>query len=139
MIYIKDYENELRNLGIEYFIHDLQYVPDLMSWAKENNQDLGEPHHPMKLIDKSGNGLTMVMQSEISDEMLNDVIKNLSIRWSLQNNTTDIDKKLNSTKKRLVFCFLKECARTMKDVGGDNLVEDKWVFNEMENLDFFNE
>lgn len=139
MILIKDYENLLKNLGIEYFIRDTQCVPDIMLWAKENDQDLSEPHYPMKLIASSGDGLTMVMQSEIDDEMLDDIIKNLSIRWSLRDNVTDIEKKLNSTKKRIVFCYLKERARTMKDVGGDDLVEDQWVFDEMDSLDFFKE
>ncbi len=139
MIDIKLYEDILINLGGQYFIKDIQFVPDLMSWSKENNHDLREPYSPMKLVATQQDTLTMVMQKKIDDDMLNDVIKNLSIRWSLRDNVTDIDKTLNSIKKRLVFCFLKERAITMKDIGGDEQVEDQWVLDEMATLNFFKE
>lgn len=139
MIDIKLYEDILINLGGQYFIEDIQFVPDLMSWSKENNHDLREPYSPMKLVATQQDTLTMVMQKKIDDDMLNDVIKNLSIRWSLRDNVTDIDKTLNSIKKRLVFCFLKERAITMKDIGGDEQVEDQWVLDEMATLNFFKE
>lgn len=139
MIDIKLYEDILINLGGQYLIKDIQFVPDLMSWSKENNHDLREPYSPMKLVATQQDTLTMVMQKKIDDDMLNDVIKNLSIRWSLRDNVTDIDKTLNSIKKRLVFCFLKERAITMKDIGGDEQVEDQWVLDEMATLNFFKE
>ena len=139
MIDIKLYEDILINLGGQYFIKDIQFVPDLISWSKENNHDLREPYSPMKLVATQQDTLTMVMQKKIDDDMLNDVIKNLSIRWSLRDNVTDIDKTLNSIKKRLVFCFLKERAITMKDIGGDEQVEDQWVLDEMATLNFFKE
>lgn len=136
MICLKDYERDLRCVGSDYFISDLRYVPDIMEWSQKNGQDLGEPYHPMKLIVEAGNVLTMVLQAEVDEGVLDDVIKNLSIRWSVQDNRTNIDEKLNSTKKRLIFCFLKERARTMKEIGGNELIEDKWVFDEMENLGY---
>jgi hypothetical protein len=139
MIDIKLYEDILINLSGQYLIKDIQFVPNLMSWSKENNHDLSEPYSPMKLVATQQDTLTMVMQKKIDDDMLNDVIKNLSIRWSLRDNVTDIDKTLNSIKKRLVFCFLKERAITMKDIGGDEQVEDQWVLDEMATLNFFKE
>jgi hypothetical protein len=71
--------------------------------------------------------------------MLNGVIRNLGIRWSLRDNVTNIESKLNSVKKRLVYCYLKERARSMKDVGGNDQVEDQWVIDEMEILGYFEE
>jgi hypothetical protein len=139
MIYVREYEEVLRNLGGQYFVKDLRTVPDLMSWARENNQELSEPYNPMKLVAHTDNSLSMVVQKEIKDEMLNSVITNLGIRWSLRDTITNMDSKLNTTKKKLVFCFLKERARTMKDVGGDEQIEDQWVIEEMESLGFFNE
>ena len=139
MIYVREYEEVLRNLGGQYFVKDLRAVPDLMSWARENNQELSEPYNPMKLVAHTDNTLSMVVQKEIRDEMLNSVITNLGIRWSLRDTITNMDSKLNTTKKKLVFCFLKERARTMKDVGGDEQIEDQWVIEEMESLGFFNE
>ena len=139
MVYINEYKDELINLGGQYFVKDLQFVPDIISWAKEKNQDREEPHNPMKLVAGPENSLTMVVQKDVSDEMLNNIIRNLSVRWSLRDNVTDIDNKLNSIKKRLAFCYLKERARTMKDVGGNEQVEDQWAIDEMEALDFFKE
>ncbi|HCL81730.1 MAG TPA: hypothetical protein DHW81_05745, partial [Nitrospiraceae bacterium] len=135
----EDYDDILRRLGIEYFIHDVGYVSSLMSWSKENKVDLSEPYQPMKLMTTQDNVLKMVIQSEVSEEMLDGVITNLAIRWSLRNNIADPSAKLNSVKKRLVFCFLKECAGTVKNIGGDELLEDEWAVNSMEKLGLFNE
>lgn len=139
MISMKDYEGDLTNLGNEYFINQLHLVPDIVTWARENNQNLGEPHMPMKLIARPDNSLVMIVQSKISEEMLSDVIKNLSMRWSVKDNVTDMEKRLNSTKKRLAYCFLKEYARSTEKVEGDELSEDEWVIEEMEYLGFFEE
>lgn len=139
MIDVKDFEEALKKLGTDYFIGELQYVPDIQSWADENGRELAEPYNPMKLITGPGDSLAMVIQEKIDDEMLADVIKNLSVRWSVKDNVTDIDKKFDSTRKRLVYCFLKEYARALEKTDGDELNEDEWVIEEMEYLDFFNE
>jgi hypothetical protein len=139
MIDIRDYQEELQRLGGQYFVKNLSPVPDLTSWARENDQDLTEPYNPMKLVANTDDSLSMFVQEQIKDEKLDDVIKNLSVRWALHDTVTDIDHKLNSIKKRLVFCYLKERARTMKDVGGDEQIEDQWVIEEMESLGFFKE
>ena len=138
MILAEDYESLLRNLGNEYFIQHVRFVPDLAPWAKNHNVELNEPHQLMKLV-PSDDALTMVIQSEIPDEMLDDFITNLSVRWSLIDNVTDPSKKLNSSKKRLAFCFLKEYARSLKDVSGDELLEDGWTIKAMDKLGFFRE
>ncbi len=139
MIDLKKYEDDLRNLGGQYFVRDIQYVPDLMSWAKETDRDLEEPYSAMKLIVNPDNTLSMMLQTEITDDMLNGVVRNLGIRWSLRDNVTDIESKLDSVKKRLVYCYLKERARSMKDVGGTDQVEDQWAINEMNILGYFEE
>lgn len=139
MIYTEDYGDILRRLGIEYFVHDLGYVSNLMSWAKENKTDPSKPYQPMKLVTTPDNTLRMVIQSAVGEEMLDGVITNLSVSWSLRDNTADPSAKLNSIKKRLIFCFLKECAGTVKDIGGDELLEDEWAIRYMEKLGFFNE
>jgi hypothetical protein len=138
MILAEDYESLLRNLGFEYFIQNIRFVPDLISWAKKNNADLNEPHQLMKLV-PSGNELTMVIQSEIPEETLDSIITSLGVRWSLKDNAADISKQLNSIKKRMVFSFLKEYARSRKDFDEDELLEDDWAMNAMENLGFFRE
>jgi hypothetical protein len=140
VIFLKDdCESVLKNLGKGYFIIDINFVPDIVSWAKENSQELGEPHSPMKLITTSGDTLAMVVQEVIKDEILDDVVKNLGIRWSVKENITDINKKLNSKKKRIVYCFLKEYARSLKKIDDDELSQDQWVLDEMAGLEFFKE
>ncbi len=137
MILVSDFEKDLQKLGNDYFIHEIIKVPDIAAWAKENDKTLIEPHLPMRLISKNGDKLSMVVQSEIDEELLSDVIKNLGIRWSVKDNVTDIEKKLDSTRKRLTFCFLKEYARSTQKVEGDELSEDEWVLEEMEYLGYF--
>ena len=138
MILAEDYESLLRNLGIEYFIRNIRFVPDLASWARENNAGLNEPGQIMKLV-PTDDELTMVIQSEIPEESLDNIITSLGVRWSLKDNAADISKQLNSTKKRLIFSFLKEYARSRKDFDGDELHEDDWAMKAMDNLGFFRE
>jgi hypothetical protein len=136
VVLLKDYESVLMRLSNDYFIGDLLYVDSVKEWTQENNHDLGEPPFPLKLIVKSEDELVMVVQSEISDKMLSDIIENLSSRWSVRGNATNLDKKLNSSKKRLVYCFLKEYASSLQKFDGDGLSEDEWVFEEMEYLGY---
>jgi hypothetical protein len=138
VVLAEDYESVLRNLGTEYFIQNLQFVPDLLSWGKNQNVGLSEPRQLMKLV-PAGTELTMVIQSEIPEDMLDSIITNLSVRWSLKDNVDYISKTLNSIKKRMVFAFLKEYARTARNVGGDELIEDEWAIQAMEKLGFFRE
>jgi hypothetical protein len=138
MIQLKDYEGVLQDLGKEYFILNMKFVPDIKAWAKENSTELSEPHQIMKLVAVTENKLTMVMQSDVQSGMIDDVIKNLGVRWSVKDNTVNMEMKLNSLKKRLVYCFLKEYARSIKRIG-EELVQDDWVLTEMETLGFFNE
>lgn len=136
MIFIeKDYDHILKALGEEYFISKIRYVPDIKEWAKERGAELSEPGQFMKLISEH-NSLVMMIQSDIKDEILNGIINGLSVRWSLKDNVNNPADKLNSTKKRLVYCFLKEYIRTRLD---EELAQDEWVIKEMEKLGYFTE
>lgn len=136
MIFIeKDYNHILRALGEEYFISTIKYVPDMKEWAKGKGIELSEPWQFMKLISEDGL-LVMMIQSDIKDEILNAIINGLSVRWSLKDNVNSPADRLNSTKKRLVYCFLKEYIRTRLD---EELAQDEWVIKEMEKLGYFTE
>jgi hypothetical protein len=137
MIFVDDFDDRLRSLGREFFIFNIQYVPDMTSWANRKNISLNEPGQPMKLITGEDNRLVMVVQSEISDKMLDGIINGLSVRWTVRDVAADIAQRLNSIEKRLAYYFLKEYARTKKDLDGDDLLEDEWALNEMEKLGFF--
>jgi hypothetical protein len=136
MIYVQDYDEVLRKTGGEFFVSPIRYVRDLRLWSKEKGVDLSEPSQPMKLITE-GKNLILIAQSEIQESMLDDLIRALSVRWSLKDNTSDPASSLNSVKKRLAYCLLKECSKTVKGVAGDDLPEDEWAIKEMEKLGFF--
>lgn len=139
MISVKEFAKDLKKLGNDYFVNEIHQVPDIASWAEEHDTLLGEPHLPMKLVTNNGDSLSMVIQSEIDEQSLSDVIKNFSVRWLVRDSSVDMDAKLNSTKKRLVYCFLKEYARSLDKIEGGELSEDEWVLEEMEYLGYFNE
>ncbi len=139
MIDTRDYDEIFKNLGVGYFIQDIQYVPELRDWAEETGNNLNEPYQLMKLVVRNENKLSMFIQSEIFEDTLNDAIKALNMRWALKDVASDPSKTLNSIKKMLVYCFLKEYSRTLENVGGDELVEDEWSIKEMDKLGFFNE
>jgi hypothetical protein len=138
MIFAADYADVLNEIGDKFIVRDLRYVPDLRGWAESNSVDLHEPHQLMKLI-SADDTVTMFIQSEITDQKLDDNIRNLSVRWSMVDNMTDISGKLNTVKKRLVFSFLKEYARSLKDLRNDELLEDEWAMKAMKELGILNE
>jgi len=136
MIYVQDYDEVLRKTAGEFFVSPIRYVTDLQLWSRQKGVDLSEPSQPMKLITE-GKNLILIAQSEIPESMLEDIIRPLSLRWSLKDNVSDPASSLNSVKKRLAYCLLKECAKTVKGVAGDDHLEDEWTIKEMEKLGFF--
>jgi hypothetical protein len=136
MIYARDYDEVLRKTGREFFVSALHYVRDLQSWSRQKGVGLSEPSQPLKLFTE-GKNLMLIVQSEIRESMLDDVVTALSVRWSLKDNVSDPAASLNSVKKRLAYCLLKEYARTVKGVAGDELMEDEWAMKEMEKGGFF--
>ncbi len=138
MISTKDYDEVMVTLAKEYFIEKLHYVADIQTWVQENNKTLSEPHNPMKLVVTPDDKLAMIVQENVNENMLSDVIKNLVIRWSVQDNATDINKKFSDIKQQLAYSFLKEYARTLNKTEGEELNEDLWVIEEMEYLGFIN-
>ena len=138
MIHAQDYDEMLRRTGQEYFVSALHYVRDLRLWANQKKVGLNEPSQPMRLSTR-GKGLMLYVQSEIPEAMLDNVVKGLSVRWSLKDNAADPAATLNSVKKRLAYCLLKECGRTVRELEGDELLADEWAIKEMERLGFFRE
>lgn len=138
MIRIRDYDDMLRKVTKEFLVFTIHYVQDLGSWAKEKGVDLSEPAQPMKLT-AAQDKLMLFVQEDIGEKTLDNVITALGVRWSLKDNVSDPAKLLNSVKKRLVYCFFKEYARTVDGAAGDDLLEDEWALREMEKLGFFNE
>jgi hypothetical protein len=137
MIFVEDFDDCLRSIAREFLVFDINYVPDMLSWAKQNNQTLNEPAQPMKLISSKDGRLVLIVQAQIRDDALHGIINGLSVRWAIRDVATDIAKRLNSIEKHLSYYFLKEYARTKKELGGDELLEDEWAIKQMEKLGHF--
>jgi len=138
MILTARYGGFLTNLGREYFVSRIEMVPDLKAWATQKGSELNEPAQPMKLI-RENEGLAMGVQAEVGEEALDNVITAVGVRWALRDTVTNIFERLNTVKKKLGFYFLKEYARTMKNVGGSEILEDDWAMQELEKLGCFRE
>ncbi len=135
----KDHTELLKKLTASYDVPNILFVDDVASWAEQKRVQLGEPHQLMKIVNEPANGRVLVVQSEADEGLVNDVIKAIQIRWTLRDNVADTDRMFNSVKKQLAYCFLKECARSLDGVGGDELVEDEWVLAEMKKQGLFRE
>ncbi|MFZ5998399.1 MAG: hypothetical protein ACOYW7_13085 [Nitrospirota bacterium] len=134
MIVAQDYDDMLMNLGREYFITDIRYVADLNAWAKQNNVGLDEPAQPMKLITTRGDQLAMVIQSEIDESVLDSMITGLDVRWQVVDNRANLLFQFDTVEKKLAYAFLKEYARTKRNLVEDERLEDEWVIHQMERL-----
>ncbi len=138
MIRVRDYHEMLQKTAREFLVFTIHYVDDLRSWAKQKGIDLHEPAQPMKLM-PSGNKLMLIVQEDVDADMLEKAVTAMGVRWSLKDNVSDPSGRLNSPKKKIAYAFLKEYARTLNGVGGDELLEDDWALTEMEKLGLFRE
>lgn len=138
MVVVKDFDAVLKHLAKEYLIAQVTYVGDLKKWSAQATISLSEPDQFMKLITE-GRDLSMVVQSPLPDSALENLVRALGVRWSRINNVASPEQQLNTEKKRLAYCFLKEYARSVPDVAGDELKEDEWALRSMEKLGFFRE
>ncbi|HEX8947995.1 MAG TPA: hypothetical protein VF790_03470 [Dissulfurispiraceae bacterium] len=137
MIHVQDYAGVLENLGQEYSVAAVRYVPNLKTWANEHGVTLHEPGQPMKLVVDREGLLVMVAQFDVSEEVLGGIIKGLDVRWQVVDNRANLALRFDSIEEMLVYCFLKECASADRDLSGNDLLEDEWVIREMERLGYF--
>ncbi len=126
----------LQRIAAEYLISRIEYVDDLAAWAAARTVGIAEPGQPVVICVEPG-GLVAGVRKALDEDMLEGVVRAMAVRWSLTDNAVDMEARLNSTKKRLAFCFLKEYARTIRSLGGDELREDEWTIHAMDRLGFF--
>ncbi|MCC6347452.1 MAG: hypothetical protein IT388_09735 [Nitrospirales bacterium] len=137
MIRMEEYDTLLRNIGREYFVSAIRYVPDLAVWARQNRADLHEPRQPMKLVADDREGLVMVVRSEVAEDILDALITGLDVRWQVVDNAEDLSLRFATTERRLAYCFLKEYSRTRESLAEDERLEDEWALQQMEKLGLF--
>ncbi|MBZ0156895.1 MAG: hypothetical protein K8I29_11895 [Alphaproteobacteria bacterium] len=137
MVHAEEYDALLKDIGREYFVPTIRYVPDLAAWARQNRVDLHEPRQPMKLVVDEEEGLVMVVQAEVAEDILDAIITGLDVRWQVVDNAEDLSLRFDTMERRLAYCFLKEYARTRESLAEDERLEDEWALRQMERLGLF--
>ncbi|MFO0753747.1 MAG: hypothetical protein U0411_10550 [Thermodesulfovibrionales bacterium] len=134
MVQMGEYDALLRDIGREYFVSTIRYVPDLAVWARQNRTGLHEPRQPMKLVADEKEGLVMAVQSEVEEDLIAALITGLEVRWQVVDNAEDLSLRFATMESRLAYCFLKEYARTRASLAEDERLEDEWALRQMEKL-----
>lgn len=115
----------------------IEYSDDLGLWSEKNGLKALPEHAPMRLV-CSGSTWRLGILEVIPDESVEERIKALSIRWTLQSVTENMADLLDSEKKRLAYLLLKEYTATKPGLD-DELVADNWIFEELRRHGFFKE
>jgi hypothetical protein len=137
-MYSRDYYGLLKYLMERYGLkeEDMIFVENISDWCRACNIPEPDEERPFKFLSKQGYGSKMLIKENISDKLVNDRMKALSIRSQLKNVAFDRASLLHSDKERIVFLFLSELADTFPDIQDERLADD-WVFEEIEKLGFF--
>ena len=139
-MFARDYEEVMSGLLQRYCGpgSKMEYTLDLGTWCKDCNIPAPGAHAPMRLLSTTDGPSRLCILEVIPDGSVDERIKALSIRWTLQNTATNLADMLDSEKKKLAYLFLKEFTFTKPGLD-DELVADNWVFEEMRKHGFFKE
>jgi hypothetical protein len=137
----RDYEAALKDLLEEYclFLVESVFVKSVHDWCRENSEEEPDKEKPLRLVAHTDNrGCKLVINELIPDKVVEGRINALSVRSALTNVASNKADLLDSDKKKLAFLFLAEYASALPDLE-DEILQDQWVFQEMERLGFFKE
>ena len=93
-----------------------------------------DKERPLKLVPGNGAGPHMLIASMIPDEIIEERLNALRMRSQLKSVAFDRTDLLNSATRKLSYLFLKEYASSIKELAGDELASDEWVFEQMDLL-----
>ncbi len=113
------------------------FVEDIVGWCKENGVPETDGEMPFKLISRNGQGCLMLVKEEVSERVIDERIRAMTIRDQLDNAAVDRGERLNSIQKKLAYLFLREYAVSLPDVGTDDILADNWTFDQMKDLGYF--
>lgn len=115
---------------------DIVFVENIAEWCKE--QGIPEPDRdkPLKLLMKNGRGCKMLVRENLPDKVIDDRIRAVSIRNQVADVASGKADMLDTPHRKLAFLFLNEYAYSLPEVV-DDLLADKWAFEEMERLGYF--
>jgi len=139
-MFVKDHEWYFRHLMEHIHLKptDIVIVENVAQWCREHGVSETDRRKPLKLIGRNGAGTRMVIAEMIPDEVLEERITALRMRGQIERVGYERADLLNSDMKKVAYLFLKEYAATIPDLAGDELAEDRWVFERMDQLGMFN-
>ncbi|MCK4911840.1 MAG: hypothetical protein KAR83_09360 [Thermodesulfovibrionales bacterium] len=139
-MYAKDHGEALAGLLHNYCGDsiEIQFTDDLAVWCKANGIKARDDHDIMRIVDRGGGAVRLGILEVIPEGLVDERIKALSVRWSLQNVANNLADRLDTDKKKLAYLLLKEYSTTVSELD-DELVADNWVFAELRKYGFFKE
>lgn len=140
-INFRDYKEVLTKLLDYYclFLVEIEFVDSVHEWCKREGVEEPDKSKPLKLFANDQKGCKLILNEMVSEKVINDRIKALSIRSALLNVAHNRSDALDSDKKKLAYLFLSEYALTLPDLADNELLADTWVFEQMTKQGFFNE
>lgn len=115
---------------------DIVFVDNISAWCKEHGVPEPDKDKPIKLIMKNGQGCKMLVREDLPDSVIDERIRAVRIRNQVTNVASSMTDKLDTPQRRLAFLFLNEYAYSLPEVA-DDLLADKWAFEQMERLGYF--
>ena len=139
-MFVRDYEWYVRHLTEHVHMKpgDIVIVENIAAWCTEHGMQERDRDKPLKLVSGNGAGTHMLIAATIPDRIIEERINALRMRSQLKSVAFDRVDRLNSATKKLSYLFLKEYASSLRDLAGDELASDEWVFEQMEHLGMFN-
>lgn len=132
----KDFSVLFKDLASLYGLipENLVFADNIPEWCAR--KDIPEPdaEKPFKFLSRTAQ---MLIRNNIPDRVIEERITAMGLRGQVENVAFDRADKLDSDEKNLAFLFLQEYAMSLSELGEDELLADKWAYDEMEKLGFF--
>lgn len=137
-MYTKEYYELFRYLMEQRCLlpESIVFVENIVDWCKENDVPETDKDKPFKLVSRS-KGCLMLVKEDVPENVIDDRIREMTIRDQVDNVAIDRGERLNSIQKKLAYLFLREYALSLPDVATDEILADKWTFDEMDRLGYF--
>ncbi len=115
---------------------DIVFVENISDWCRDHGVPEPDRNKPLKLIMKNGQGCKMLVREDLPDSLLEERIRAVRIRNQIISVASSKADMLDTPQRRLAFLFLNEYAYSLPEVG-DDLLADRWAFEQMERLGYF--
>ncbi len=139
-MYARDHGEALSGLLQKYCgdSAEIEYTDDMARWCEANGLKFRDDHAPMRLADSGDGAVRLGIIEIIPRASVDERIKALSIRWSLQNVAHNLADRLDSDKKKLAYLLLKEFSSNNSELD-DELAADNWIYAELRKHGLFKE